>query len=417
VAEALVRRARKSDLPLPLGNNQLDSRKIWAAREGKETEEFIEERRSRYADAIRILLEKVLAEREAAIDKRSAEYRLKPIGSALAALDARRSAKLILEVMALPAAYDGYSRVASLESLTSAGVRITLAEMMNVLAPAIEEVRRNLGNDDQHRWLLARCLSLLAFAEPPADGVAKIREILSQIRSFYPHDSSGIVAALGASRCEDAMELLLELAKPDGSGAAAIGDEWITAVAQLGSKQSNEVLLSFVDPNQKLFTKDIVADRRNGDVLARLLANRAEHDGEFKTELFRLANGELPLGKRMLLAETFSRFQREDDLVAGLCVLRDDGSGLPYDLIRSIENAFLERRTSTEGNYYTLAPRGSNALRKRLFEMAKGDPIRKRSAFALLGQIEVWRLEYGRPAEEPRHPAIESEAPWPIQYP
>lgn len=397
---------------LPKPRNKLGRN---VAREGKETEELLEERRSRYADAIRTLVERILAEREAATDKRPTEYRLKPIGSALAALDARRSAKLILDVMALPAAYDGYSRVASLESLIFAGVHITLAEMMNVLGPAIDEVRRDLGNNDQHRWLLARCLSLLAFAEPPAEGIAKIREILSQIRFFYPHDSKGIVAALGASRFADAMELLLELGKPDGSGVAAIGDAWIKAVAQLGGKRSNEVLLSFVDPNQKLFTKEFVPDYRNGDVLARLLADRAEHDGEFKTELFRLANGELPPSKRMLLAKTFSRFQGEDDLVAGLCVLRDDGSGFPYELLRSIENAFLERRPyGAEGHAYTLAPRGSNALRKRLLEMAQTDPVRKRSAFALLGQIEVRRLEYGRPTDEPRHPAIESGAYWPI---
>jgi len=145
------------------------------------------------------------------------------------------------------------------------------------------------------------------------------------------------------------------------------------------------------------------------------MADRAEQDGEFKAELFRLANGDLPPAKRMLLAKTFSRFQAQDDLVAGLCVLRDDGSGFPYELLRSIENAFLERRPiGPEGHAYTLAPRGSNALRKRLLEMAHTDPIRKRSAFALLGQIEVWRLEHGRPADEPRHPAIESGFPWPV---
>jgi hypothetical protein len=96
-------------------------------------------------------------------------------------------------------------------------------------------------------------------------------------------------------------------------------------------------------------------------------------------------------------------------------VLRDDGSGVPYDLLRSIENAFLERRPyGTEGGAYTIAPRGSNAVRKKLLEVAQSDPNRKRSAFALLGQIEVWRLEYGRPTDEPRHPAIESGASWPL---
>ena len=252
-------------------------------------------------------------------------------------------------------------------------------------------------------------------SDPPEEGIAKIKEILPGLRFFYLHDSRGVVAALGASRCADAMDLLLQLAKPDGSAVAQIGDEWIRAVAQLGGDRSNEVLLSFVDPNQKLFTKDFAPDYQNGDVLAGLLADRAEHDSEFKTKLFRLANGELPPNKRMLLAKAFSRFKGEEDLVAGLCVLRDDGSGLPYELLRTIENAFLEHRPyGKETNVYTVAPRGSNALRKRLLEMAHTDPLRKRSAFALLGQIEVWRLEHGRPMDEPRHPAIESGAYWPI---
>ncbi len=415
VAEELVRRAKKSQGQPTLGIRPPAFEKVWAAREGKETEEYVEERRRRYADALRALVEKILAEHAAAIDKRPAEHRLKPIGASLAALDARRSAKLILEVMAFPAGYDAYNRVDSLHSLIFAGIRMTLAEMMNVLGPAIEQARRDLGNSDQNRWLLDRCLSVLAFVDPPEEGIAKIKEILAQVRFFYPHDSRGVVAALGASRCGDAMDLLLEWAKPDGSAVAQIGEEWIRAVAQLGGKRSNEVLLSFVDPDQKLFTKEFVPDYQHGNVLAGLLADRAEHDSEFKTELFRLANGELPPTKRMLLAKTFSRFQGEDDLVAGLCVLRDDGSGFPYELLQSIENAFLERRPyGAEGHVYTVAPRGSNALRKRLLEMAYSDPVRKRSAFALLGQIEVWRLEHGRPMDEPRHPAFESGTYWPI---
>jgi hypothetical protein len=287
--------------------------------------------------------------------------------------------------------------------------------MMNVLGPAIEQARRDLGNSDQNRWLLDRCLSVLAFVDPPQEGITKIKEILAQGRFFYPHDSRGVVAALGASRCGDAMDLLLELAKPDGSAVAQIGEEWIRAIAQLDGERSNEVLLSFVDPDQKLFTKEFVPDYQHGNVLADLLADRAEHDSDFKAELFRLANGELPTGKRLQLAKIFSCFRREDDLVASLCVLRDDESALPFELLQSIENAFLEQRPyGREGHAYTLAPRGSNALRKRILEMAQTDPVRKRSAFALLGQIEVWRLEHGRPIDEPRHPAIESGVHWRI---
>src|SRR5262249_52047496 len=109
------------------------------------------------------------------------------------------------------------------------------------------------------------------------------------------------------------------------------------------------------------------------------------------------------------------QFAGEDDRVLGLCILRDDGSGIPYELFRSMEDAFLERRPLGPGSgAVTMVPRGSNELRKRLFEMAQSDPARKRAAFALLGQIEVWRLEYERPDDEPRHPMIDAGVPWPL---
>jgi hypothetical protein len=51
---------------------------------------------------------------------------------------------------------------------------------------------------------------------------------------------------------------------------------------------------------------------------------------------------------------------------------------------------------------------------KSLLEMATKDEKRKISSLRLLAQIEEWRLEYGRPAGEPRHPAFNSGEPWPL---
>jgi hypothetical protein len=41
------------------------------------------------------------------------------------------------------------------------------------------------------------------------------------------------------------------------------------------------------------------------------------------------------------------------------------------------------------------------------------DPTRRQAAVSILGQVEVWRVEHGRPTGEPRHPMIESDVPWP----
>jgi len=52
-------------------------------------------------------------------------------------------------------------------------------------------------------------------------------------------------------------------------------------------------------------------------------------------------------------------------------------------------------------------------VRAKLFQMVLSDPTRRNAAFSILGQVEVWRIEHGRPDSEPRHPMIESGEPWP----
>ncbi len=406
--------ARKNDGPKGFGTNRMDFKRIWKARAGEPDDSFVEERRGRFADAILEQIERLKVEREAATDRRSFDQRLKMLGGSLAALDAKRSAKLILELMELPGRWDGWTRVGALENLLLSGVSLQLDEVLKILEPTFPDLRPyGMFSDDQARWLFARYLCVMAYVDPPAAGIAKIREFVSSFK-FPAYDLGTVVAALGASRCDDAIDLLMELAGPDGKGVDALGESWIEAIGALEGARSSEILLSFADPNAKLFNRDFIPDHRHGDLLARLLAERAAKDKALKSRLVELANADLPNTKRMLLAKVFGQFTGEDDRVQGLCILRDDGSGVPYELVRSIENAFLERRPyGPSGSAYTLSPLGCNAVRKRLFEMVIGDPDRKQSAFALLGQIEVWRFEHGHPTDEPRHPAVESDISWP----
>lgn len=358
-------------------------------------------------------IERIKTDREAATDKQGFDYRLKILGGTLAALDGNRSAKLILELMDLPGRWDGWTRVGTIENLLFWGVRLSLEEVLRVLEPAIQELRDSGICDNQNAWLFARCLSVMAFVEPPAQGIARIRALISEFQ-FRAYELSGVVMALGASRCDDAIDALMELAGADGKGAEAVGESWIEAIGALEGVRASEILLSFVDPGAKLFNREFIPDHWHGDLLARLLAERAAKDKVLKGKLFELANEGLPPTKRMLLAKVFSHFASDDDRVQGLCILRDDDSGVPYELVRSMEKVFLEHRPYGPGsNTFTLVPRGSNTLRKRLFEMSLSDSLRKLSAFVLLGQIEVWRLEYGRPVDEPRHPALESGASFP----
>jgi hypothetical protein len=115
-----------------------------------------------------------------------------------------------------------------------------------------------------------------------------------------------------------------------------------------------------------------------------------------------------------LLSKVIARLRTLDAVVAGLNLIDDDGNpSVPYDLQKAMKGVFLEERPYGKTGYFTLVPRGSNEIKAKLFEMALKDGCRKQSAFALLGQIEVWRLEYGRPTTEPRHAAFDSGEMWP----
>jgi hypothetical protein len=84
-----------------------------------------------------------------------------------------------------------------------------------------------------------------------------------------------------------------------------------------------------------------------------------------------------------------------------------------YGMDRGLETLFVERRPYDSSGAFVFVPRNAEQVRARLFQMVLNDPTRRRAAFSILGQVEVWRIEYGRPPGEPHHPMIESGEPWP----
>ena len=102
-------------------------------------------------------------------------------------------------------------------------------------------------------------------------------------------------------------------------------------------------------------------------------------------------------------------------LVANLDLVDDTRSPqIPAGVWEQLQGVFVERlRDGEESDGYTPHARAANELRARLLGMAHRDRKRRKSALKLLGQIEVWRLEYGRPTDEPRHPDLASGHPWP----
>jgi hypothetical protein len=371
-------------------------------------EGFNEVRRKRYADAIRERVTDILD--EGTRTGQTDDYRLKELTKALAALDGLGSTELIFRALSIPGRSNGWPIVGTLETLLFNGVTLPTEQTLKLFDTIREQVGPHLYND-QHTGLLAHALSLLPFVENASVGIQKVRQVIADLK-IRSHELREVAIALGHSRCDEALEVLRELAA-DKINAGLLGDAWIDAVATLDSPEARQILLGLVDPQIPAPPFDIAFDREH--VVATRLVELARRDGAVEQRLIQLCAVQLTAAKRSLLARVISWLGTEEAELAALNLI-DDYSipTVPYETWKQIENAFVEHKPyGKDRNSYQLAPRSSNDVRTRLFEMATNDKQRMKSAAALLGQIEVWRLEHGRPDGEPRSVEVEYESSWP----
>lgn len=387
---------------------------IWEAREGRRESVFDEERRTRYVDAIKSRVHVLWEQRTGSEDPDSFNGRLKALAKILAHLDGRDSSELIMEILALPGEWDGWTRVEALEALLRSGAELPVDATLEILNPTIDHMLSQGLYNDQNSYLVKRCLCLLPYVDDPSKGADRIREILSQ-PGFPAHELRDVVTALGHSRSNEALTLLIELAGAVRGGLWLFARQWIEAVANLGLPGSKRTLLSFVDPEITEPRIELPDEYHSYELLASHIAALARAETEVRERIFQLCNTELPPNKRVIISNVIAQLGTHDAILAGLKLIRDGTSPpVPSDLRRGIETVLVERRPYGDRGYtYTLEPHSYNEIRTRLFEMVLSDEARSQAAFVLLGEIEVWRLDYGKPNTEPRHPAFETGEPWP----
>jgi hypothetical protein len=261
---------------------------------------------------------------------------------------------------------------------------------------------------------------LLIFIDTPAVGIERVRQVVFG-KDFPRYELRGLMSALGCSRSPEALNLLRDIASSEGGGIEHITGEWIEAVASLRIPEAAQLLLSFIETGSDGFEIEMDIKSYYGDLLASHIVDIATYDPEIKHRIFYLCVTQRSPDKRALLSKVIAQLGTAEAVLAGLNLIDDTitsshtaMSPVPYDLREAIELTFLDRRShgKTESSY-TLVPRSANVVRAQLFDMMLNDDRRRLSALSLLGQIEVWRLEYGRPNTEPRHPAFDSGEVWP----
>ena len=383
---------------------------MWAAREGRLPAPKTNDTRLRYAAALSAEIKRLLERSEEGKPPQG----VKTLGNALAAIDGSASMPLVLEVLALPGQWDEGTRVEIVERLLTSGAAVPVAAATFIVDSILARTEK-YGMQDSDKYLLRRALSACAFVDDRTKGIAKVREVLGKKR-LWGNELREIVTALGQSRCDDAVDVLLEMAA-DQQIFEQCEDNFFNAFAALDTARARDVLIGFVDPaNAKL-----VPPRRphREDILIARVTELARREPKIAAYLCELCDRDLPDLNRHILSKVMNWLGTSESLTANLNLINDTKpSPVPQGVRDQLESAFVERRPyGDSGNVFTQHARASNDLRTRLFKMATSDENRHKGAFRMLGQIEEWRLDHGRPTGEPRHPDLASGQPWPPREP
>ena len=348
---------------------------MWAEREGRTLPPGDDQRRTRFIAALKSEIKR-LQEQHGDGDGESATG-LKELAAALAAVDGRGSAAVVLDVISIPDKWDQYASLAAAERLLMAGV-VLPATTAIALADSILEWMQ-----DSDTYLLNRVLALCLFVDNPAAGIAKVRDVLGRPRLLGYELQRGLITALGESRSDAAFDLLYELAS-DAPTFEQCEENLIEAVAAFDTPRARELLLGLVDPD----VHSIALTRRphREDVLVARLTELAQRRPEAAARLRELCERDLPELNRHVLSIVMDSLGTPEALAANLNLLDDAKPWpVPQGIRDQLESAFIERRPYGQNpNAFTLHARASNELRVRLFRMALQDAKRRKSAFMLL---------------------------------
>ncbi len=370
------------------------------------------EKRRAYAGAVLNTINSLREEQGKSDDPDRYNGRLKEMASILAVLGESDTVPLILDIMALPEEWNNWRRVDTLGILVRNGYTLNYDAVARVLDPVIARIIKRHASENQDDLLLRRCLCIFLFTNKPAHAVVRLQELEAHFRRLA--DTRELITALGKSNCKEAIDYLIVLAQRRGIPDYIL-QEFVDALVQSRFPEAHDALINVLDPTAPEPKMHLPLRSLEIFTFARSVADLCRTDTTIRQRVLALCSTTLSDPQRSCLAEIVNALSDEEAVLAGLNLIADGMQNpIPFGLRQAIENRLLDKVPVKDWpNAYEEKPRCDTVLRRHLFGITVGDPKRCESALELLGQARLWRLEYGMPLLEPRHPHLQTGVPWP----
>ncbi len=257
--------------------------------------------------------------------------------------------------------------------------------------------------DSSDRTVTVNCIVSLLFSDNPRSGIRAIE--LVDRNAFHVLNEDYIMEALGFCDDPSVAEYLAGLPESNIFNAWLAG-KWIRALGQNPQAVCKEKLLNLFDEIKDADQSQRTWDNGAVEALVETLANVALSDSSIWEQIKNRCARATTDPERIVLARILQKVNN-DEAALSACALINEKGQCPQSVRRLFEEVLTRKvPAGSEGSFYSF-PRPFNRLRQTLADMVLRDPIKRRGAYALLAFIENFRVEHGRPVDEPRHPSTE----------
>jgi len=310
------------------------------------------------------------------------------------------------QLLVLPQPYAAKLRLLTAAAL--AGETLSAAMLIAGVQELLETAKTERWRLEENYGELNGWLVLFAFADRPVAVLDALDTLPAPYRE--PWKLREVLMALAQSPDAGALETLEALARRDHRITQQY--EWFNAIATLGTERAASTLLRLLIEGS--------LDGRGADRgidawrLAQQLAQFARRFPGIRGTLIQRYR-EMPAGQAKAVLETALAEVADPEIILAMiesyAADRRPMDGRLHNAVRDL--AVARRPTERLPGAYEEFGVPLTTLRRQLFELLQGTDARSALAEGALIAIEEARDEAGRPENEPRHPLIELDIPWP----
>jgi hypothetical protein len=284
-------------------------------------------------------------------------------------------------------------------SMVRMGYTLPGARLAELLIPIMKEREQNVRSDRHNKMVIRTCVEVLLRSDEPGLGISAIDSLSGDSHRLL--NDEHLLATLGKCDNEQVGEYLADWPfrnqmRPDQHR------DWIEALGLSNQSACRKTLLGLLDEVSGIGEQTITWEGDSARVLFETIAKIAETDEAVWSDLVSRCERANTPNEANAVSRILKEICNEEAAVLACNLVLANGL-FPMEILGLLEEVMMERRPAGGDSYYHY-PKSCNAVRDKLCQLIRNFQERHKGYYRLLAFMASYRVEHGRPIDEPRIP-------------